>query len=166
VQFQLIDLKALLTSIKNNNIQQIKITCNSFELMVSKSTITPHNYNKVTSYNILSNETQYQETKKKKVVDNIQIIPKHVESRLPETYFTIVSPMVGTFYRSPAPNEPYFVEIQDKVQANQTVCIIEAMKLMNEIEADAEGEIVEILVEDGEIVDSGQALMKIKPTQL
>nr|QCI08145.1 acetyl-CoA carboxylase, biotin carboxyl carrier protein [Polyneura bonnemaisonii] len=70
--------------------------------------------------------------------------------------------MVGTFYRSPAPNEPVFIEKNDIVQKKQTVCIIEAMKLMNEIEAEISGEIVEILVNDGDIVDCGQALMKLK----
>ena len=77
-------------------------------------------------------------------------------------YFTIISPMIGTFYRSPAPNESPFIEINDTVQINQTVCIIEAMKLMNEIESEVDGEIVEVLVEDGDVVDCGQALIKIK----
>jgi len=80
-----------------------------------------------------------------------------------DLYFTIISPMVGTFYRSPAPNEPHFIKLYDEVEINQTVCIIEAMKLMNEIEAEIKGSIIEILVKDGDIVDCGQALMKIKP---
>lgn len=78
------------------------------------------------------------------------------------TYFTIVSPMIGTFYRSPAPNEAAFISVNDSVKANQTVCIIEAMKLMNEIESEVNGSIAEILVEDGDIVDCGQALMRVK----
>lgn len=77
-------------------------------------------------------------------------------------YFTIVSPMIGTFYRSPAPSEAAFINISDSVKVNQTVCIIEAMKLMNEIESEVNGNIVEILVEDGDIVDCGQALMRVK----
>ncbi|MEM1310786.1 MAG: acetyl-CoA carboxylase biotin carboxyl carrier protein, partial [Cyanobacteria bacterium P01_H01_bin.153] len=60
-------------------------------------------------------------------------------------FIEITSPMVGTFYRSPAPEEPAFVEIGDRIQTGQTVCIIEAMKLMNELEAEVSGEIVEIL---------------------
>ena len=70
--------------------------------------------------------------------------------------------MVGNFYRSPAPSEPAFIEVNQIVKPKQTVCIIEAMKLMNEIEAEVQGEVVEILVKDGEIVDCGQALMKVK----
>lgn len=77
-------------------------------------------------------------------------------------YFTIVSPMIGTFYRSPGPNEEPFVNTNDLVKVNQTVCIIEAMKLMNEIESEVNGHVAEILVEDGDIVDCGQALMRIK----
>ena len=70
--------------------------------------------------------------------------------------------MIGTFYRSPAPNEKPFINIHDIVNTNQTVCIIEAMKLMNEIESEINGRIVEILVEDGDIVDCGQALMRVQ----
>jgi len=70
--------------------------------------------------------------------------------------------MVGTFYKSPAPNEEVFVKVGDSVKPKQTVCIIEAMKLMNEIESEVTGEVVDILVKDGDIVDCGQALMTIK----
>lgn len=74
----------------------------------------------------------------------------------------IASPMVGTFYRSPAPDEPPFVEVGTNVRNGQTVCIIEAMKLMNEIEAEVSGQILEILVENGQPVEYGQPLMIVK----
>ncbi|MGD1907465.1 MAG: acetyl-CoA carboxylase biotin carboxyl carrier protein [Leptolyngbyaceae cyanobacterium] len=74
----------------------------------------------------------------------------------------ITSPMVGTFYRSPAPDEPAFVEQGDRIKTGQTVCIIEAMKLMNELEAELSGEIVEILVENAQPVEFGQPLMKVR----
>lgn len=76
---------------------------------------------------------------------------------------TISSPMVGTFYRSPAPDEPPFVNVGDRVSTGQTVCIIEAMKLMNELEAEISGEIVEILVNNSEPVEFGQTLMLVRP---
>jgi len=76
----------------------------------------------------------------------------------------ITAPMVGTFYRSPAPGEPPFVEIGGRVSAGQPVCILEAMKLMNELESDVSGELVEILVENGTPVEFGQVLMRIKPS--
>lgn len=83
--------------------------------------------------------------------------------RSTEKFVEIVSPMVGTFYRSPAPDEAPFVNVGDRVRNGQTVCIIEAMKLMNEIEAEVSGEIVEILVENGQPVEFGQPLMRVNP---
>ncbi|MES1025520.1 acetyl-CoA carboxylase biotin carboxyl carrier protein [Gloeocapsa sp. BRSZ] len=75
----------------------------------------------------------------------------------------VISPMVGTFYRAPAPGEPSFVDVGDRVRSGQTVCIIEAMKLMNEIEAEVSGRVVEILVQNGEPVEYGQPLMRLSP---
>jgi acetyl-CoA carboxylase biotin carboxyl carrier protein len=77
----------------------------------------------------------------------------------------ITSPMVGTFYRSPAPDESSFVEVGDRIQSGQTVCIIEAMKLMNELETEVSGEIVAILVENSEPVEFGQPLMRVRPSK-
>jgi acetyl-CoA carboxylase biotin carboxyl carrier protein len=74
----------------------------------------------------------------------------------------IVSPMVGTFYRKPSPDKPSYVEVGDRVQAEKVVCIVEAMKLMNEILAEVSGEIVKILVEDGQLVEYGQPLFLVK----
>lgn len=73
-------------------------------------------------------------------------------------YVTITSPMVGTFYRAPSPGAKSFVEVGDYVKPGDTVCIIEAMKLMNEIEAETEGQIVKILVENAQPVEYGQPL--------
>ncbi len=74
----------------------------------------------------------------------------------------ITSPMVGTFYASPSPDEPPFVKIGDTVAIGQVVCIIEAMKLMNEIEAEASGKITEICVNNGDSVEFGQVLMYVE----
>lgn len=75
----------------------------------------------------------------------------------------IVSPMVGTFYTSASPDSPAFVSEGDKVTEKSTVCIIEAMKLMNELEAEVRGEIVSILAENGQLVEYGQPLFLVKP---
>ena len=75
----------------------------------------------------------------------------------------VKSPIVGTFYRSPDPNSPPFVSVGDRVKVGQVLCIIEAMKLMNEIEADMAGKVAEILVENGQPVEFGQALFRIEP---
>jgi acetyl-CoA carboxylase biotin carboxyl carrier protein len=74
---------------------------------------------------------------------------------------TVTSPFVGTFYRKPNPDSPNYVAMGDKVDKGQVLCIVEAMKLMNEIEADVAGTITAILVEDGQPVEYGQPLFKI-----
>jgi acetyl-CoA carboxylase biotin carboxyl carrier protein len=74
----------------------------------------------------------------------------------------VTSPFVGTFYRSPSPDAPPFVELGSRVREGQALCIVEAMKLMNEIEADCAGSVVEILTENGKPVEFGQKLFKIQ----
>lgn len=80
----------------------------------------------------------------------------------PENLKEIVSPMVGTFYAAPSPEDPPFIKIGDKVEDETIVCIVEAMKLFNEIEAEIKGEIVEVLVKNGELVEYGQPLFYVK----
>jgi acetyl-CoA carboxylase biotin carboxyl carrier protein len=75
----------------------------------------------------------------------------------------VKSPIVGTFYESPSPGSPAFVKIGDQVEIGQVLCIVEAMKLMNEIESDAAGEIVKRLVQNGQPVEYGQALFAVRP---
>lgn len=92
-----------------------------------------------------------------------------VESSTPtatidKKWIPIASPMVGTFYRASAPDESPFVDVSDRIRSGQTVCIIEAMKLMNEIEAEISGQIVQILVSNGESVEYGQTLMWVDPS--
>ncbi|MDE2741026.1 MAG: acetyl-CoA carboxylase biotin carboxyl carrier protein [Gemmatimonadota bacterium] len=76
----------------------------------------------------------------------------------------VLSPMVGTFYRAASPEADPFVREGDRIESGQTLCIIEAMKIMNEIPADVQGEVVEILVGDGQPVEYNQALFKIRPS--
>lgn len=91
------------------------------------------------------------------VSDNAQ-----AQEEVADNYETINAPMVGTFYKSPSPEEGAYVQVGDKVSNDTTVCILEAMKLFNEIQAEISGEIVEILVEDGQMVEYGQPLFKVK----
>jgi acetyl-CoA carboxylase biotin carboxyl carrier protein len=89
--------------------------------------------------------------------------PKGAE--YPDHWKEIVAPMVGTFYRAPAPGAPPFVEVGDTVEPGQTVCIVEAMKLMNEITAEEKGIIKKILVENAEPVEYGQPLFLYEPIE-
>ena len=79
-------------------------------------------------------------------------------------YIEITSPIIGTFYRKPAPDKPVFVEVGNSVNSETIVCMVEAMKLFNEIEAEVSGKIVKVLVEDGTPVEFGQPLFLVDPS--
>ena len=157
MKFTITELKAFLSSIKKHRIELINIESRYLKLVINtNSKLKTTNVKPTTIPKIIEKTNKIRIQK-----NNLKtLISKNTEK---DTFFTIVSPMIGTFYRSPGPNEPHFVEINDIVKINQTVCIIEAMKLMNEIESEINGQIIEILVQDGDIVDCGQALMKVKP---
>ncbi len=86
-----------------------------------------------------------------------------VEAAAEKKGHVITSPFVGTFYRSPAPDQPVFAEVGASVKKGQTLCIIEAMKLMNEIESEVAGKVAEVLVQNGQPVEFGQPLFRIEP---
>lgn len=88
---------------------------------------------------------------------------KAPEPKQEENLHKIVSPMVGTFYSKPDPSAPPFVKVGDMVGPSSVVCIVEAMKLFNEIEAEVSGEIVKVLVNEGQLVEYGQPLFLVKP---
>ena len=90
---------------------------------------------------------------------------KKPEDNAPDTssYITIKSPMIGTFYRSPGPDKPVFVNVGDEITPGKPVCIIEAMKLFNEIESDVKGRIVKVLVNDATPVEYDQPLFLVEP---
>lgn len=156
--FKLTELKNFLLSLQRQKIESVNIQ--SINLKLNINTARQKSWDAGSSNHKLR---VFRE-------ENMKIKPASISTtNITETikqeqglYFTIVSPMIGTFYRSPAPNEAPFININDSVKTKQTVCIIEAMKLMNEIESEVNGHVVEILVEDGDIVDCGQALMRVK----
>lgn len=101
-------------------------------------------------------------TEKENRQESLATIPIIEKKQEEIAYKEVKSPMVGTFYQSSSPNADPFVKVGDKVKKGDTLCIIEAMKLMNEIEAEYDGEIVQICVSNEEIVDYGKVLFKIK----
>nr|YP_010199016.1 acetyl-CoA carboxylase, biotin carboxyl carrier protein [Hydropuntia urvillei]UAD88465.1 acetyl-CoA carboxylase, biotin carboxyl carrier protein [Hydropuntia urvillei] len=160
MKFQIKDLRTLLYTFKINKINRLNIVSQEFELFINKNNI-------IFGKNFTISKPQYSNFSPKSVIKNNRLEYKNsnnikIHSNESASYSTIISPMVGTFYRSPAENEPPFIEKNDIVSKKQIVCIIEAMKLMNEIEAEVNGKIAEILVKDGEPVDYGQALMKVQ----
>lgn len=108
-------------------------------------------------------------TVNRNTVDNKATVDNNLENENPEEFQLeevqgerVISPMVGTFYESSAPEKPPFVKVGDKVKKGQTLCIIEAMKLMNEIESDFDGELVKILASNEQMVEFGQPLFIIR----
>lgn len=94
--------------------------------------------------------------------ETIEVNDSKENSEKEENFNIVKSPMVGTFYLKPSPDSSPYVQIGQKVKKGDTLCIIEAMKLMNEIESEFDGEIIEVLLKDGEMVEYGKPLFKIK----
>jgi len=118
---------------------------------------TPQIFTTATSppYPVISSELGQKEI----VTQNEQ---KGAETQEDKNIIFIDSPMVGTFYRSPTPDSPPFIEVGAEVNTQTIVCIVEAMKVMNEIQAEVKGKVIEILVENGATVDYGQPIFKLK----
>ena len=158
------DLNRLIDKISLSDIQEFSLEGEDFKLEIKRNLF---NQNQATN-NLVSNPSFDEQTisNQKSNNENVSIVnePEAPQIAPPgrSDLTEITSPMVGTFYRAAAPGEGPFVEIGDKVKVGQTICILEAMKLMNEIESEFNAEIVEILVENGTPVEFGQVLMRVK----
>ncbi|MBO6959710.1 MAG: acetyl-CoA carboxylase biotin carboxyl carrier protein [Prochlorococcus marinus CUG1438] len=163
------DLNRLIEKISKSDIQEFSLEGEDFKLEIKRNLFDQSQ----STHNLVSNNLFDKQTNanQKSISDNAPItntpianepdsaqIPPPGRSDLIE----ITSPMVGTFYRAAAPGEEPFVEIGNIIKVGQTICILEAMKLMNEIESEFNAEIVEILVENGTPVEFGQVLMRVK----
>ena len=161
------EIRQLLVTIAQTDIAEVTLKNNEFELTVRKAISFSNNGQAIVSGVVSAGVTHLGTTSPEmvinKVVDNSIIQPAVSPSPINQKLVDVLSPMVGTFYRAPAPGESPFVEVGDRVKSSQSVCIIEAMKLMNEIEAEVSGQVMEILVQNGEPVEYGQPLMRINP---
>ena len=157
------DLNRLIDKISTSDIQEFLLEGEDFKLEIKRNLFDQNKLSK----NLVSNTSfDSQPIAQKSINDNVSIVN---EPEAPQVaplgrsdLTEITSPMVGTFYRAAAPGEEPFVEIGTNVKVGQTICILEAMKLMNEIESEFNAEIVEILVENGTPVEFGQVLMRVK----
>jgi acetyl-CoA carboxylase biotin carboxyl carrier protein len=151
------ELSELLAAIATNNITELTLKNADFELTVSqgKPQLT------TISTTVVDVERQLSASS---VTEAQSAIDRQPVSTIDKSWLEIKSPMVGTFYRSPAPDEPAFASVGDRLRVGQTVCIIEAMKLMNEIEAESAGQVMEVLVENGQPIEFGQTLMYVNPS--
>jgi acetyl-CoA carboxylase biotin carboxyl carrier protein len=125
----------------------------SKSVVISQASIQP--------VSVAASSTQVQSSAESKVESSGVSLESKTESE-DEKLHKVTSPIVGTFYRAPAPDKPPYVQVGDKVQPDTVVCIVEAMKLMNEIQAGVSGEVVKIYVENGQPVEYGQPLFGIK----
>ena len=158
------DLNRLIEKISTSDIQEFSLEGEDFKLEIKRNLF---DQSQVIN-NLVSNTSFDKPTiaNQKPINDNIPVVnePEAPQVAPPgrSDLTEITSPMVGTFYRAAAPGEEPFVEVGNNVKVGQTICILEAMKLMNEIESEFNAEIVEILVENGTPVEFGQVLMRVK----
>ena len=158
------DLNRLIEKISTSDIQEFLLEGEDFKLEIKRNLFGQNQVAK----NLVSNTSFDKQTnaKQRNINDNIQVVNEPEEPQVAppgrSELTEITAPMVGTFYRAAAPGEEPFVEVGNNVKVGQTICILEAMKLMNEIESEFNAEIVEILVENGTPVEFGQVLMRVK----
>ena len=158
------DLNRLIEKISTSDIQEFSLEGEDFKLEIKRNLF---DQNQVVN-NLVSNTSFDRQTiaNQKTNNDNIPAVNEPEEPLVvppgSSDLIEITSPMVGTFYRAAAPGEEPFVEVGNNIKVGQTICILEAMKLMNEIESEFNAEIVEILVDNGTPVEFGQVLMRVK----
>ena len=158
------DLDRLIEKISTSDIQEFSLEGEDFKLEIKRNLFDNNHPNK----NLIKKNSVDEQVNSSLTTPNESLTTTNTtqasqvappgRSDLQE----ITSPMVGTFYRAAAPEEDPFVELGSKINVGQTICILEAMKLMNEIESEFNAEIVEILVENGTPVEFGQVLMRVK----
>jgi len=158
------DLNRLIEKISTSDIQEFSLEGEDFKLEIKRNLFNQNQLaNNFVSTNSFERPTN---ANQKSVIDNVPLVTEPDEPQVAppgrSDLTEITSPMVGTFYRAAAPGEEPFVEVGNNIKVGQTICILEAMKLMNEIESEFNAEIVEILVENGTPVEFGQVLMRVK----
>ncbi len=147
INFQ--ELRELIAAIANTDVVELNLKNADFELAVKKNP------------GVVTTVVSTSHTPQPVIVAPIDVVA--AAPTVDKKWVEVKSPMVGTFYRAPAPDEPSFASVGDRIAVGQAVCIIEAMKLMNELEAETSGQVMEILVENGQPVEFGQILMYVNP---
>ena len=158
------DLNRLIEKISESDFQEFSLEGEDFKLEIKRNLF---DQNQVFN-NLVTNTSFDRQTipNQRSINDNVSVASEPEISQVAppgrSELTEITSPMVGTFYRAAAPGEEPLVEVGNNIKVGQTICILEAMKLMNEIESEFNAEIVEILVENGTPVEFGQVLMRVK----
>lgn len=153
------EINELLKLIDNTNLGYVKLETNDLKLEVSKNII---NDNITDKPNLISQKNINENNESESEEETTLTEKSDIGTLDEENLTTIESPLMGTFYASPGPDKDVFVKVGDIVNVGDTLCIVEAMKMMNEITSDIYGEIVEILVKNEELVEYNQPIFKIK----
>ena len=156
------ELHRLLAALAESDIQEFRLEGEDFYLEVKRNFGTSSDSN-ISQKKPISEEIDSISPQSRIEASSVPSTPPPSVPGSRSDLVEVTAPMVGTFYRAPGPEEPPFVEIGSKISVGQAVCILEAMKLMNELESEISGEVMEILVENGTPVEFGQVLMRLKP---
>ena len=155
-------LHLLLDALAESDIQEFRLEGDDFRLEIRRN-LPPSSVNMVPSSPITVEAAPSQAPEPRAEASSAPLTPPPAVTSARADLVDVTAPMVGTLYRAPGPDEAPFVEVGTRIALGQTVCILEAMKLMNELESEVSGEVVEILVENGTPVEYGQVLMRVKP---
>jgi acetyl-CoA carboxylase biotin carboxyl carrier protein len=147
------EINKLIRLMEEKNLSHFELEVEGLKIKISRDLSSVSTSERAPALEVLEN------TETKSSNTPLEAAPKEGKNNL----YYIISPMVGTFYSAPDPSSPPFVEIGDPVKKNQTLCIIEAMKLMNEIESEVDGVLMKIFIENGKPVEYGQRLFAIQP---
>lgn len=151
-------LKTLIDLVAESDIAELEVTEGESKVRIVKSSAIPQNQMVMLPQQGVQ---QYAAPAVQQAPAPAAAAPSAAPAAAAETGHVVKSPMVGTFYRSSAPGAPAFVEVGQSIKSGDTLCIIEAMKLLNEIDADVSGTVTKILVENGQPVEFGQPLFVI-----
>jgi acetyl-CoA carboxylase biotin carboxyl carrier protein len=159
VEFDLNQVRELLAMLNQTDVEELCLKSSDFELTIRKGGSTAPPSSPIASLPVTTAEPIALQA----AASTPPPSPAAAAAN-EKNWIDVTSPIVGTFYRSPAPDEPSFIEVGDVIRRGQTLCIIEAMKLMNELESEVNGEVMEIVAENGKPIQFGDLLMRVKPT--
>lgn len=163
------DIKELIEKIDSSNIAYFEVEVDNSYIKMDKSltrNLTEKSKASSVDFTDKIETTEVRETKLEEVskISKVEEVVSEADEEVvvDEELYIVTSPMVGTFYESPGVGEKSYVSVGSKISSGDILCIVEAMKLMNEIESEVSGEVVEILVQNGNMVEYGQPLFKVR----
>jgi acetyl-CoA carboxylase biotin carboxyl carrier protein len=158
---ELKEIKELIKLVSESGVSEVEVERGDFKIAIKKT--------EEKTYAVTQTPQVYVQQAPPVVQSHAPVLTEKIEAQATKTetpagnFITIKSPMIGTYYKSPSPDKAAFVEIGDEIKPGQVLCIVEAMKLFNEIEAEVSGRIVKILVENASPIEYDQPLFLVEP---